>query len=106
LCDTSHVLGELCKGPSSLLTEPCAYRHHLFEGSGQVSQSDAGLRFFGLAACFLTLDWWLASESLRELIRDSAADKKLVPTSHQIKQPLGAIDYLLSRSGFADSVVG
>jgi hypothetical protein len=72
----------------------------------QLSQSDAGLRFLALTACLLTIDWWGASVTLRQLIIDSAADRMLVPSSHQIKQLLEAVNYRLARSGFADNVIG
>ena len=72
----------------------------------QLSQSDAGLRFLALSACLLTIDWWRAAELLRKLITESAADKRLVPTSQQVKQLLAALNYRLCCSGFADNVVG
>ena len=72
----------------------------------QLSQSDAGLRFLALAACLVTIDWWRAAELLRKLITSTAADKRLIPTSQQIKQLLNAVSYRLSCSGFADNIIG
>ena len=72
----------------------------------QLSQSDAGLRFLALAACLLTIDGWRAAELLRKLITATAADKRLIPTSQQIKQLLTALDYRLACSGFTDNIVG
>ena len=72
----------------------------------QLSQSDAGLRFLALAACLLTIDSWRAAELLRKLITSTAADKRLIPTSQQIKQLLTAVNYRLACSGFADNIIG
>ncbi|KAL6716131.1 hypothetical protein ACLMJK_005697 [Lecanora helva] len=72
----------------------------------QLSQSDAGLRFLALAACLLTIDWWKAAELLRKLVTSTAEDKRLVPTSQQIKQLLIAINYRLACSGFANQIIG
>lgn len=41
----------------------------------QLCQSDAGLRFLGLAACLLTFDRWSGAQMLQELIIATAADK-------------------------------
>jgi hypothetical protein len=72
----------------------------------QLSQSDSGLRFLGLTACLVTIDHWAAAEALRELITETAMDRKLIPTSQQLKQLIHALEYRLSKSGFPDSVLG
>ena len=72
----------------------------------QLARSDAGLRFLGLAACMLSQDHWISAEMLRGLITETAEDRKLVPTAHQIKSLLGVLEYRLAKAGFADNVLG
>lgn len=71
-----------------------------------LAQSDAGLRFLGLAACLVTMDHWMAAQVLKNIITDTAADKKLVPTTHQLQQLLRALDARLARAGFVNEVIG
>lgn len=72
----------------------------------QLARSDAGLRFLGLAACLLSQDHWTSAEMLRGLITETAEDRKLVPSTHQIKSLLGVLEYRLAKAGFADNVLG
>ena len=72
----------------------------------QLAQSDAGLRFLGLAACLSTIDSWNAAVVLHKLIYTTAADKKLVPTSQHLKQLMQAVEDRLARSGFSESALG
>jgi hypothetical protein len=72
----------------------------------QLAQSDAGTRFLGLAAAFLTLDSWAAADALNKLIHETAEDKKLVPTTMQLKHLMDALNYKLSLASFAESAVG
>jgi hypothetical protein len=72
----------------------------------QLAQSDAGVRFLGLAAALLTLDSWAAAETMQTLIRDTAENKKLVPTTMQLKQVIEALDYKLSLASFAETAFG
>jgi len=72
----------------------------------QLAQSDAGVRFLGLAAALLTLDSWTAASILQPLIFNTAENKKLVPTTTQLQQILHAVEYKLSLASFADSAVG
>jgi len=72
----------------------------------QLAQSDAGVRFLGLAAAFLTLDSWTAASTLQSLIYNAAENKKMVPTTTQLQQILHAVEYKLSLVSFAESAVG
>jgi len=72
----------------------------------QLSQSHAGVRFLGLAACLSTLNSWNAAIILHELIYSTAADKKLVPTAQHLKQLMMAIEDRLAKSGFSESALG
>jgi hypothetical protein len=72
----------------------------------QLAQSDAGLRFLGLAACLGSLDPWNAALVLHRSIHATAADKTLTPTPQQLKQLVLAVEDRLARSGFAESVLG
>ncbi|KIM98567.1 hypothetical protein OIDMADRAFT_181879 [Oidiodendron maius Zn] len=72
----------------------------------QLAQSDAGVRFLGLAAAFLTLGTWEAAASMHTLIRDTAENQKLVPTATQLKQVIESLDYKLSLASFAETAFG
>ena len=76
------------------------------DSAWQLAQSDAGVRFLGLAAALLTLDSWAAAETMYILIRDTAENQKLVPTTMQLKQVIEALDYKLSLASFAESAFG
>lgn len=71
-----------------------------------LAQSDCGLRFLGLAACLQTLDHWTAAEILKEMIMNTAEDRRLIPNTNQLKDLLQALDSRLARARFADDVLG
>jgi hypothetical protein len=72
----------------------------------QLAQSDAGVRFLGLASALLTLDSWAAAQTINTLIRNTAEDKKMVPTTLQLKQLIEALNYKHSLASFAEAIVG
>ena len=76
------------------------------DSAWQLAQSDAGLRFLGLAACLNTMGLWKAAVALHSLIYESAADKKLIPTAQHLKMLMQALDNKLASSGFADYALG
>ena len=99
LCSQSHQ--------STIISFLKAHIGFLRGDSGwQLAQSDPGCRFLALVACLLTVDRWRAAELLRTLITATAEDRRLIPTSAQIKQLLSAVNYRLACSGFADNVTG
>ena len=73
--------------------------------SWQLAQTDAGTRFLGLAAALLTVDYWIASEALNCLLKETAENSRLVPTSNQLKQLLKSLEYKLSQSAFVERVL-
>lgn len=72
----------------------------------QLARSDAGQRFLGLAACLGSLGAWNAAVILHRLIKRTAKDNLLVPTTQHLKHLMQALDDRLTRAGFCDSVVG
>lgn len=72
----------------------------------QLAQSDAGLRFLGLAACLNTFGSWNAATILYRLIYTTATDKRLVPTAQHLKKLMQAVEDRLATSGFADNALG
>jgi len=76
------------------------------DSAWQLAQSDAGLRFLGLAACLQTMGSWNAAVALHSMIYDSASDKKLVPTTQHLKHLMEALNSKLAASGFADHALG
>ena len=99
LCTRSHESAVL-----AFLKARIGYRTG--DSAWQLAQSDAGLRFLGLAACLCTIGSWDAAVILHELIQTTAADKKLVPTSQHLKQLMRALEDRLATSGFAESALG
>jgi hypothetical protein len=99
LCNRSHESAVL-----SFLKAQIGYRKG--DCGWQLAQSDAGLRFLGLAACLNTIGSWNAAIVLHELIYTTATDKKLVPTSQHLKQLIQAVEDRLATSGFAESALG
>jgi hypothetical protein len=72
----------------------------------QLAQSDAGLRFLGLAACLLPMGAWPAARVLHGLIQATASDKQLVPTAQHLKHLMLALEDKLALSAFPENVVG
>lgn len=99
LCNRSHE-----SAVSSFLKAQIGYRKG--DCGWQLSRSDAGLRFLGLAACLGTMGSWNAAVTLHKLIYITATDKKLVPTSQHLKQLMQAVEDRLARSGFSKSALG
>jgi hypothetical protein len=99
LCNRSHESAVF-----SFLKAQIGYRKG--DCGWQLSRSDAGLRFLGLAACLSTMGPWNAAVILYELIYVTATDKKLVPTSQHLKQLMQAVEDRLARSGFSESALG
>lgn len=71
-----------------------------------LSRNHAGLRFLGLAAALTTIDPWAAARVLYTRIDESAADKRLVPSTLQLKQLLLVLESRLAKAGFANNVLG
>jgi hypothetical protein len=99
LCSRSHESTVI-----SFLKAKIGYRDG--DCGWQLSQSHAGVRFLGLAACLSTLDSWKAAVILQKLLYLTAADKKLVPTTQHLKQLMIAVEDRLARSGFSESALG
>ena len=99
LCNRSHESAVI-----SFLKAQIGYRKG--DCGWQLAQSDAGLRFLGLAACLSIIGSWNAALVLHKLIYTTATDKKLVPTAQHLKQLMQAIENRLARSGFSDSALG
>ncbi|PMD44875.1 hypothetical protein L207DRAFT_629422 [Hyaloscypha variabilis F] len=99
LCSRSHESTVI-----SFLKAKIGYRDG--DCGWQLSQSHAGVRFLGLAACFSTLDSWNAAVILHNLLYLTAADKKLVPTTQHLKQLMMAVEDRLAKSGFSESALG
>lgn len=99
LCSRSHESTVL-----QFLKAQIGYRKG--DSAWQLAQSDAGLRFLGLAACLHTMGPWNAAVTLHSLIYESAFDKKLIPTAQHLKMLMQALDNKLASSGFADYALG
>ena len=99
LCSRSHESAMV-----SFLKAQIGYRKG--DSAWQLSQSDAGLRFLGLAACLATMGPWNAAVALQKLVHETASDKRLIPTTQHLKQLMQALETKLARSGFADNALG
>ncbi|KAN0113138.1 hypothetical protein V8E51_006089 [Hyaloscypha variabilis] len=73
----------------------------------QLSKSQAGVRFLGLAAALVTsLGPFESSNALEQLLNSSASDRRFLPTARQLMLMLEALEPRLEYSGFADSLAG
>ncbi|KAL6714543.1 hypothetical protein ACLMJK_007968 [Lecanora helva] len=99
LCNRSHKSAMI-----SFIKVQVGYRKG--DCGWQLAQSDAGLRFLGLAACLISLGSWDGAVILHNLIYSTASDKRLVPTSQHLKKLLQALESRLSTSGFTESAIG
>ncbi|KAF1353983.1 hypothetical protein BDV97DRAFT_367526 [Delphinella strobiligena] len=75
--------------------------------ASHLSKSFAGIQFLGLAASLLTtLTMYESAYAIHLLLRESTADKTLVPTRTQIQDLLVSLQARCQSVGFANSVVG
>ena len=73
----------------------------------QLSSSNAGVRFLSLAAALLcTSSNFAGAQALDLMIKSTAKKDQLLPTLLQLQDLLGALDYKLLRTRFADDIVG
>jgi hypothetical protein len=73
----------------------------------QLGRSLAGVQFLAIAAPLVTtLGPFEGGKALEVMLRQSAADKTLLPTVRQLKELLACLEPRCHLSGFADSVVG
>jgi hypothetical protein len=73
----------------------------------QLSSTNAGVRFLSLAAALLcTSSNFTGAEALALMIKASSQKDQLLPTLIQLQDLLGALDYKLVRTRFADDIVG
>lgn len=78
-----------------------------YDAAYHLAQSDAGLRFLGLAAALLTVDHPLQrSMTLEAMMQASARKNQLMPTLGQLQDLIAALAPKLCQTGFADKVVG
>ena len=73
----------------------------------QLGSTLAGLQFLGLAATLTTtLSVFDGATALQLMLKSSAADKTLLPTTIQLRDLLASLEPRMHRSGFVDDVVG
>lgn len=73
----------------------------------QLSKSQAGVRFFGLAAALVaSLGPFEGGNALEQILNSSASDKTLLSTARQLMFLLETLEPRLGHSGFADSLAG
>lgn len=73
----------------------------------QLSKSQAGVQFLGLAAALLnSMTRFNAGIVLHTMLMSSASDTTLLPTTRQLKDLLTALHPRLTHSGFLNSVIG
>ena len=77
----------------------------------QLSSSDSGTRFLGLAAALLcTSSTHFASRAAHAMLEDTAPDwvkqQRMIPTIGQLQDVFTALDYKLCSTGFANSIIG
>jgi len=71
----------------------------------QLSKSQAGVRFLGLAAALvMSLEAFEGGNALEQLLNSSASDKTLLPTARQLMLLLEILEPRLGYSGFTDSL--
>lgn len=72
----------------------------------QLSRSQAGVQFLALAAALIpTMPSFDASNAVRVMLEASATDKRLLPTTHQIKGLLTSLEPRCHTAGFVDDVI-
>jgi len=77
------------------------------DSATQLSKSQAGVQFLGLAAALVTsLGEFEGGNALGEMLNSSASDKTLLPTARQLKELLATLEPRFQRSGFTDTVAG
>ena len=74
--------------------------------ASQLGKSQAGVQFLGLAAALLsTTDLYKSSESIALMLRNSAVDAQLLPTTRQLKGLLASLLPRCNQSGFMNDVL-
>ncbi|KAL8872044.1 MAG: hypothetical protein Q9174_002258 [Haloplaca sp. 1 TL-2023] len=74
--------------------------------ASQFGKSQAGVQFLGLAAALLsTTDPFKSSESIALMLRNTAVDTRLLPTTRQLKDMLARLQPRCIQSGFMNDVL-
>ncbi|KAH6962168.1 hypothetical protein BKA56DRAFT_598419 [Ilyonectria sp. MPI-CAGE-AT-0026] len=76
------------------------------DSASHLGTSLAGVQFLGLAAALATVGPFDAATAISRMLKNTATDKTLLPTVKQLRDLLSSLDGRLTRSNFADSIVG
>lgn len=76
------------------------------DSASHLGTSLAGVQFLGLAAALATVGPFDAATAVSRMLKNTATDKTLLPTVRQLRDLLSSLDGRLTRSNFADSIVG
>ena len=77
------------------------------DSASQLSKSQAGVQFLGLAAALVTsMGAFEGGMSLQKMLETSASDKTLLPSARQLKDLLLSLEPRLVQSGFLNTVIG
>ncbi|KEZ45149.1 Uncharacterized protein SAPIO_CDS2594 [Scedosporium apiospermum] len=73
----------------------------------QLGTTASGVQFLGLAAALVTtMGAFESATALSLMLRNTTADKSLLPTTKQLRDLLSVLDARLSRARFTDSILG
>lgn len=75
------------------------------DSASHLGKSQSGVQFLGLAAALSSVDPYRYAPSLQRMLRNTAADKDLVPPVTQIQDLLEALSPRCQLSGFTESVL-
>ncbi|TPX10028.1 uncharacterized protein E0L32_001225 [Thyridium curvatum] len=75
------------------------------DSASHLGKSQPGVQFLGLAASLSSADPYRYAPALQRMVRNTAADKDLVPTVTQIQDLLEALAPRCQLSGFTESVL-
>ncbi|KAH6987168.1 hypothetical protein EDB80DRAFT_898418 [Ilyonectria destructans] len=76
------------------------------DSASHLGISLAGVQFLSLAAALATVGPFDAATAVSRMLKNTATDKTLLPTVRQLRDLLSSLDGRLTRSNFADSIVG
>ncbi|KAH8684077.1 hypothetical protein BGZ61DRAFT_534752 [Ilyonectria robusta] len=76
------------------------------DSASHLGTSLAGIQFLGLAAALATFGPFDAATAISRMLKNTTTDKTLLPTVRQLRDLLSSLDGRLTRSNFADSIVG
>jgi hypothetical protein len=75
--------------------------------ASELARSLEGIQFLALVASFVTtVEPYNGGNALEAMLKNSAADKTLLPSARQLRDLLASLEHRCVLSGFADSVVG